>query len=225
MERDSNEATRLEVLRLYRILDTASEQSFDDLTKLAAAICGVPISLISLVDESRQWFKSRVGLKVSETPRDFAFCAHTIRHGEMMIVEDALQDARFATNPLVVGEPKIRFYAGAPLEVSGGHRLGTLCVIDRRPRLLDTYQIEALRVLSVSVATQLELRRTVADLKTVGQLLPLCAWCRSVRTSSGEGDAWTPLHEFVSESTPVTHTICPDCSHKAQPGASPETTS
>jgi len=127
------ESHRLNSLQLYGILDTAAERAFDDLTKLAAAICGTPIGLVSLVDDKRQWFKSRQGLDVDETPRENAFCSFAIAQSEVMIVKDAQDDARFQGNPLVTGDPNIRFYAGAPLTVANGESLGTLCVIDRVP--------------------------------------------------------------------------------------------
>jgi diguanylate cyclase (GGDEF)-like protein/PAS domain S-box-containing protein len=152
------EVARLEVLYQYKILDTDPETEFDNLTQLAAQIGQTPIALISLVDRERQWFKSKVGLTVSETHRDVAFCAHTILQSEPLIVEDATLDQRFVTNPLVTGEPHIRFYAGFPLETSTGYRLGTLCVIDRQSRQLSMDQIRALQVLSHQVVNQLRLR-------------------------------------------------------------------
>ena len=130
-----NEQPRLAALRSFHILDTAPEQSFDDITLLASQICGTPISAISLVDEQRQWFKSIVGLDTRETHRDAAFCAHTILDpSQMLVVPDAAQDVRFADNVLVVGDPRIRFYAGMPLVTFSGDALGSLCVIDRTPR-------------------------------------------------------------------------------------------
>lgn len=154
-----NEARRLKVLWQYDVLDTVPEEVFDDLTELAANICEAPIALISLVDEDRQWFKSRVGVTISETSRDISFCAHALSSDGLFLVPDATRDKRFRKNPLVTGEPRIRFYAGAPLVTPDGHALGTLCVLDKKPRALRPEQQQALRVLAHHVVSQLELRR------------------------------------------------------------------
>jgi GAF domain-containing protein len=203
-----NEAERLRTLRLFRILDSGSEHAFDELTRLAGLICDSPISLITLVDEDRQWFKSRVGLSASETPRDVAFCAHAILQDDVFIVEDASRDARFASNPLVTADPSIRFYAGAPLTVAEGISLGTLCVIDRKPRQLTAVQLDALNVLRQAVVTQLKLRRALEDFRLMEQLIPMCAWCRSVRDPDG---SWSSLHDYVARSGQLTHGLCEDC--------------
>ncbi|MBD0373832.1 MAG: sigma 54-interacting transcriptional regulator, partial [Pyrinomonadaceae bacterium] len=168
-----NESVRLQALRQFNVLDTLPEQAFDDLTYLASFICGAPISLVTLIDEDRQWFKSRVGLDVAETPRDQAFCAHAIHQPDIFIVKDALKDERFADNPLVTSEPHIRFYAGAPLVTSDGHALGTLCVIDRVPRDLTPDQAHALEALSRQVMAQLEIRRTAQSLESANASLEL----------------------------------------------------
>jgi PAS domain S-box-containing protein len=158
-----DEEQRLMALGRYEVLDTEREQRFDDLTLLASHICGVPIALISLVDEHRQWFKSKIGLEAPEISREIAFCAHGILQPDYFEVGDAGQDPRFATNPLVTGEPRIRFYAGAPLTTGDGHALGMLCVIDRVPRTLDPQQKTALQALSRQVVAQLELGKSLRE--------------------------------------------------------------
>ncbi|TNC82479.1 MAG: histidine kinase [Oleiphilus sp.] len=164
-----NEQERLEELLKYELLDTEDEQALDELTQLASDICGVPISLISLVDEKRQWFKSRVGLDAKETSRDVAFCSHAILEDHIFEVKNALEDSRFADNPLVTEGPNIRFYAGAPLVTREGLSLGTLCVIDREPKELDARQRKALETLSKQVVRQLELRLQYRRLKRMNE--------------------------------------------------------
>ena len=158
----TDESKRLAALDSYAILDTTEEEVFDAFVRLAASVCGTPIALISFVDGRRQWFKARFGLKAKQTPREFAFCAHAIGSSEVFVVPDALQDDRFALNPLVTGQPKIRFYAGAPLITAAGEALGTLCVIDTIPREFTPAQTDALQLLSRHVMAQLALRRQLA---------------------------------------------------------------
>ncbi len=161
-----DEQHRLKALDRYQILDTDHESAFDDLTALAAYICGTPIALITLLDASRAWFKSRVGLEVTETPRELAFCTYAIcQPDKLLIVPDALEDERFATNPLVTSDPNLRFYAGSPLVTPDGYALGTLCAIDRVPKNLSPEKIAALEALSRQVISQLELRISLAKLK------------------------------------------------------------
>lgn len=159
------ETARIRSLRDYAILDTLEEQAFNDITMLASFICDAPIALISLVDSERQWFKARVGLQATQTPREHAFCAHAIlQPHDVLVVKDARSDPRFLDNPLVTGDPHIRFYAGSPLVTPKGDALGTICVIDTSPRELPAGQVEALRALLRQVVAQLELRRVVAEL-------------------------------------------------------------
>ncbi len=164
----ADENGRLADLRAHGVLDTEPEADFDAATSLAAAACATPIALVSLIDEDRQWFKARVGLEARETPRDLAFCAHAILQPELFEIPDARDDPRFVDNPLVVGAPNIRFYAGMPLVSAGGHALGTLCVIDQVPRTLNEAQRDHLRLLAGQVAEQLEARRRLRELARPG---------------------------------------------------------
>lgn len=161
----TNDAARVDALQKYAILDSEPEQAFDDLTLLASYVCRTPIALISLVDENRQWFKAKIGISATETSRDIAFCSTAIQQEDVFVVPDALQDERFRTNPLVVSEPNIRFYAGAPLINEDGYALGTLCVIDRMPRNLAADQELALKALTRLVLMQMEFRRNLLLLK------------------------------------------------------------
>ena len=222
-----NEAKRLAALREYRILDTAAEKAYDDITALAAYICEVPIAVISLVDESRQWFKSKHGLTEPETPRDVAFCAQAILHTEPTIVPDALKDTRFADSALVTGSPHIRFYAGFPLASPEGFALGMLCAIDRKPRRLSAEQHRAMQALARQVMALLELRRVSAGLaealekvKTLSGLLPICAWCKRIRDDKGY---WSQVEAYLHAhmGADFTHGICPECLAKMRPKTPP----
>lgn len=233
-----NEKQRLATLRGYEILDTEPEAAFDDLTFLASYICQTPIALISLIDADRQWFKSKVGISMTETSRDIAFCASTVLQPDVFIVPDASEDDRFSENPLVVSEPRIRFYAGASL-MTEGHALGALCVIDRVPRTLSPEQLDALRALSRQVQAQFDLRRNLkrlgeslaardraeqekertlkelraalANIHTLEGLLPICLSCKKIQDQAGK---WQPFEYYVRahSEAKVTHKICPECS-------------
>lgn len=170
--RPDNEAERLRILYQYEILDTISEQAFDELTELASSICETPIALVSLVDEDRQWFKSVVGMKARETPRDVSFCAHTILQNDVFMVTDATKDDRFADSPLVTADPHIRFYAGYPLVSPEGAAVGSLCVIDHVPRTLTPKQTRALEILGRQVVTQIRLRRAMENLARLQSEVP-----------------------------------------------------
>lgn len=150
-----NEAERLKTLRSLDILDTPQEERFDRIVRMAKRIFGVPIALVTLVDENRQWFKAHMGLEARETPRDVSFCAHAILGDEIFIVPDALKDERFADNPLVTGEPHIRFYAGCPLRATDGHKLGSLCIIDTVPRHLNNDDLTSLLDLAAMVEDEI----------------------------------------------------------------------
>ena len=154
-----DEEGRLAALREAQVLDTAPEDDFDDIALLAAEICGTPIGMVSLVDADRQWIKAKVGVEFDQTPRDDSFCAHTIQHHDVLEVPDAGTDHRFADSPLVAGDRKFRFYAGAPVVLDGTHAVGTICVVDKVPRTLTAAQRRALRCLARHTSVQLELRR------------------------------------------------------------------
>jgi GAF domain-containing protein len=154
----ADESARMKALYHYNILDSAAEEIFDDVTITASELCGTPIALLTMLDQDRQWFKAKVGVDISEMPREMAFCAHAILSTDMTVVPDATKDARFAQNPVVTGGPKVRFYAGTPLITPEGHALGTLCVIDVAPRELQPHQAKGLQALG-RIAVNLILQR------------------------------------------------------------------
>ena len=211
-----DEAARLACLRGLHVLDTLPEPVFDDIVRLASLICGAPISLVSLVDADRQWFKARVGAADPQTHRDLAFCAHAIDSAEpVFVVPDAADDPRFADNPFVTGAPHIRFYAGAPIVMPGGHVLGTVCVVDTVPRTLDDLQLQALQALSRQTTALLELRQRtlLAERQSVeverarnlldrtGALARVGGWELDVKT--GKID-WTDAVYRIHELDPAT---------------------
>jgi GAF domain-containing protein len=219
-----NETARLAALRQYQVLDTAPERSYDAITELASFICESPIALLSFVESERQWFKSKVGLGVNEAPREHSFCAHAIAQNSLLVVEDATTDERFSNNPFVRNDPNIRFYAGAPLITSDGHGVGSLCVIDRKPRKLSAAQISALEKLATLVITELDFRRVsqqlaqaMTNLKTVSGLVPICSHCKAIRNDE---NYWQTLEMYMCSHTEAmfSHGICPSCAKKHYPG-------
>ena len=218
------EGERLRALREYQILGTQREDSYDDLVDLAATLTSCPMSVVSLVDADRQWFKACFGVTQRETSRDISLCAHAILTPELpLIVHDTWKDPRFANNANVHGDPFIRFYAGVSLVGSSGLPLGTLCVMDHQPRQLTEVQIKQLTSLAKQVTQLMELRRVGAQLvraleqvKTLEGLLPICCQCKSIRTDEGE---WMRLEGYVMSRTPAvfTHGFCPDCAKKLFP--------
>jgi GAF domain-containing protein len=212
-----DEPSRLLALDRYEVLDTEPEQTFDDIARIASFVCRTPMSAVTLIDRDRQWFKSSVGLSVCETPRDDAFCAHTILSTEMMVIEDATQDPRFRDNPMVTGSPNIRFYAGAPLVTTDNFALGSLCVVDCSPRRLSVDERTTLLALSRLVMSELELRRLSRDLahavrevKNLTGLVPICSYCKDVRDDKGY---WKKVEEYVTQQTGAdfSHGLCPKC--------------
>lgn len=165
-----DETARLQALYRYDVLDTSPEEVFDRITRVASTIAGVPIALISLVDAERQWFKSKVGLDVDETPRELSFCAHAILSDGPFVVPDATQDERFHDHPAVSSGPTVRFYMGIPLEVPEGPKVGTLCVVDRKPRRLSKAQQDCLNDLAHMVVREMELRRVATTDALTGAL-------------------------------------------------------
>ncbi len=208
--KSDDEQGRLDALRRYEILGTSAESSFDDFTALASFVCNTPIALISFVDSERQWFKSKIGIDVDETPRDVSFCAHAILHEEVLVVNDTLTDARFSDNTLVTGQPHIRFYAGAPLITPTGHEVGTLCVIDKAPNALSSSQIKMMEALGRQVVVQLELRVALRTIKTLQGLIPICSYCKRIRKDQ---DYWQTIEKYIQEHSDVqfSHGICPTC--------------
>lgn len=205
-------------------MDTPPERTYDDLTLLASRVCDTPISLISLLDRKRQWFKSRHGIDATETPIEQAFCAHAIKRTGIFEVSDATRDERFAKNPLVTGEPHIRFYAGVTLQTERGVAVGTLCVVDRSPRALDDEQREALSALARQVMSQLELRRTNlrlekavvereqarSELQALKGVIPICCYCKKIRDDKR---SWHQLEAYLAQHVHLefSHGICPSC--------------
>lgn len=188
-----SEPERLAALDRYQI-EVSREQAFDELVTLAALICGTPVAIISVVDHAQAWAKARIGAGATSVPRELSFCTHAIEQSDVLIVRDAREDARFAGNPFVVGDPHIRFYAGAPLVTEDGHRLGALCVLDARPRQLAEYQLNSLRMLARQAMSQLELRRHIAESRDLERIeREQAAQMRRIFVSTVSHEIRTPL--------------------------------
>lgn len=219
----ANEQRRLEALRLHGILDSEPEAAFDDIALIASEAVGAPVALVSLIDEHRQWYKAKVGTAASEVPRHETFCTHALLGDDVMVVEDATRDPRFAANPHVTRDGGVRFYAGAPIVDSQGLALGSVCVVGPQARGLTPSQHRLLLALARTTMRLLEQRRTarllaeaLAEVKTVQGLLPICSSCKSIRAEEGY---WTQVEEYFSTRTDAlfSHGICPDCMQRLYP--------
>jgi GAF domain-containing protein len=220
---------RLAVLRDYEIMDTPPEEDFDDITRLAAYICQTPIATITLLDQHRQWFKSKVGVNHCEDSIEHSFCYHAIQNRGIFQVDDATLDDRFATNPLVTADHGIRAYVGSPLVTDTGIPFGTLCAIDRVPHSFNEDQCEALASLSRMVVKAMEMRKTARalsqalkekkeaenEISLLQEILPMCGWCHKVRDDE---DYWSSVEGYITShtNTRISHGICPDCLKKIQ---------
>jgi GAF domain-containing protein len=212
-----NEDRRIDALRRLEILDTPPEGLYDDIVEIASFVCDMPISLITFIDSERQWIKASHGIGIKETSRDVAFCAHTILETGPMIIPDAQMDQRFASNPYVLSEPNIRFYAGFPLTAQTGEALGSLCVLDTKPRELSGKQMSTLRALSRQVMALLrlhesnqEIRKLISELNILQGILPICANCKKIRDEAGK---WQPVESYVRNRSMAefSHGLCQDC--------------
>ncbi|MGJ3233748.1 GAF domain-containing sensor histidine kinase [Marivirga sp.] len=191
-----NENERLKELRSLNILDSEQEKDFDELVELASIICGVPISLVTLIDADRQWFKSNKGLSTDSTPRDVSFCGHAINGEDVFIIENAVADKRFYDNPLVTDDPNIRFYAGMPIKSENGYNLGTLCVIDSKPKKLSETQIKALKILGGQASKLIELRDKKLKLESINEKLESLNQLNSQITSIISHDLKGPINSM-----------------------------
>lgn len=215
-----NESERQAALERYQVLDTPEERAYDDIATLAAALMDVPIALVSLVDKERQWFKAHHGFEARETARTKSFCAWAVYDNATLVVEDTRVDERFVDNPLTEGEQGIRFYAGVPLRTTDDFVLGTLCVIDTRPRQTSMQEISQLQVLARVLMRELESRRMAAELagalervRLLSEMIPVCAYCNRVRQDE---TYWDTLEGFLQAhaGTQISHGICPECAQQ-----------
>jgi GAF domain-containing protein len=224
----TTEQSRLDALHGYGILDSEPERRFDDIAKLAATALDMPIAMVSLVDDKRQWSMAAIGIPRGEVPRAHSFCTHAITQDWTLVIDDASVDARVNATSYVSGPTQARFYAGAPLITPEGHRVGTVCVIDRTPRSLARRELEMLAGIARQTIELLEHRLTAARLgaaqarlQTMATLIPICSHCRKVRD---EANQWLTLERLVQAKTGsrFTHGICPDCVREHYPAAADE---
>lgn len=218
-----NEQKRLEALHLYEALDTEPEAAFDDIALIAAETIGVPTALVSLIDERRQWFKAKIGFAADEVPREETFCTYTILGSDAVVIEDATRDPRFTANPHVLCEGGVRFYVGVPIVNGEGHALGSLCVVDQRPRTITKNQVAVLTALARTAMRLFEERRmakqlaeALTEVKTIQGLLPMCCSCKSIRNDQGY---WAKVEEYLTEQTDaqLSHGVCPGCMQQLYP--------
>ncbi len=225
-----NRLRRLTTLHRYQILDSVSDRTFDDIVKLAAHIFEAPIAAILQVDDGRHQLKSSVGVRGAElfSMNTQTFCQETMHEHEVLVIEDVAMDERFVQNPLVTSGPQVRFYAGAPLAKPDGLGLGSLCVMDTRPRRVDRREKEMLQSLARMVMTTMELNRVsdalaseVVKVKNLAGLLPICSGCKNIRN---DGGYWQRVESFVQEnsSAEFTHGMCPKCAEKYFPDLPPD---
>ncbi len=219
----TRERARVAALHSYQLLDTASEAAFDELTEMAAELCGAPVAVVSLIDEHRQWSKSAHGCPRGEVPRETSFCTHAIESDGPLVVDDARGDARFCDNAMVTAAPFIRFYAGQPLIDSDGHRLGTLCLIDGEPGTLEPGPRHVLGQLARQVVHLMELRRSnrmlaecLERVDRIAELVPMCGHCHSIRD---DADRWQRLEQYFHgmSGARFTHSVCPACLEEHYP--------
>lgn len=221
--RPLTESERQAALASYRVLDPDPERAYDDIVEVAARVCGTPTAFISFVDGDGQWFKARVGLEEADARQRAAVCARAILDGAPLVVPDLGQDPRFRDDPLVRREPGPSFYAGVPLRTAEGYGIGTLCVMDHRPRELEPGALETLEALAGLVMNELELRRTAERLtdvlervRVLGEVIPLCGGCGRVRNDDAY---WEKVETYLAHQvgTLVTHGICPPCAEEQYP--------